>query len=402
MKFSQLLCPTLKEVPREAEVVSHQLLLRGGYIRKVASGLYSFLPLGFKVLKKVEAIVREEMNRAGAQEVILPCVTPADFWQKSGRWDHYGKELLRFQDRHENLFCFGPTCEESITDLVLQSVKSPKQYPLTLYQIQTKFRDEIRPRFGLMRAREFVMKDAYSFHTTQESLDQTYRDMQAAYERILSRCGLNFQMVSADSGQMGGDESAEFMVLADTGEDAVLVAKDGSHALNMEVVEQRSGFDRSLYNEVRGIEVGHIFKLGTKYCDAFGLSGVTMGCYGIGVSRIMAAAIEQNHDDSGIIWPDALAPFRVSILLSSLRDEELVSEAERLYGELSESGHDVLFDDRAESVGVKFKDSDLLGIPIVVVVGRDWKESGRFEVKSRRTGERRLLSAQELAVFLGG
>ncbi|MSR89286.1 MAG: proline--tRNA ligase [Candidatus Margulisbacteria bacterium] len=409
MKFSQLLCPTLKETPREAEVVSHQLLLRAGYIRRVASGLYSFLPLGYRVLKKVEQIVREEMNATGSQEVVLPCVTPAEFWQQSGRWDKYGKELLRFKDRHDNEFCFGPTCEESITDLVVQSVKSYKQLPITLYQIHTKFRDEIRPRFGLMRAREFVMKDAYSFHVNNESLDKTYSVMQAAYERILTRCGLAFQLVSADSGQMGGDESAEFMVLAETGEDAVLVAKDGSHAMNTEVADTRSDLNRDLYDEVRGIEVGHIFKLGPKYCEAFKAvvldeTGknvtMTMGCYGIGVSRIMAAAIEQNHDQDGIIWPMALAPFQIVILVSSMRDDALVAQAETLYASLVSVDLEVLLDDRSESVGVKFKDASLLGIPVQVVVGRDWKESGNYEVRFRKTGEVVSLAASEAISYL--
>jgi prolyl-tRNA synthetase len=559
MRFSQALIPTLKETPRDAEVISHQLMMRAGLIRKVASGIYTLLPMGVRVIRKFEAIVREEMNRSGAQEVIMPMVVPASLWQQSGRWTKYGPELLRFKDRHDNDFLLGPTHEEVITDLVTQSVKSYKQLPINLYQIQSKFRDEIRPRFGLMRGREFGMKDAYSFHSTWESLDQTYEDMRQAYERIFSRCGLGFRMVQADSGAIGGSVSAEFMVLADTGEDAVITCSHCQFAANVEAAactandtttpdraqvpaavailtpgkktvsevaeflnidnnavmktmiyladnapvaalicghhevneiklknvlgvselvfaseslvkkltasdlgyagpiglniplisdhsvmqcrEMVTGANQSnhhvqhvapgrdfvpttiadirnavsgetcsqcntgTYEIRRGIEVGHIFKLGETYSDKMSCQftdqdgknkSMIMGCYGVGIGRTVAAAIEQSHDDKGIVWPKALAPFEVVLILANTKDATLLDFASQLYGRLQNENIDTLFDDRAENPGIKFKDAELIGIPFQIIVGKTWEKEGLLEIKNRRSGEVEKVNESEL------
>lgn len=547
MRFSQLLVPTTKETPADAEVISHQLLLRAGLIRKLASGLYSWLPLGLKVLRKVEAIVREEMNATGAQEVLMPLVQPAELWEESGRWGDYGAELLRIKDRHDREFCLGPTHEEIITDIVRNEIHSYKQLPINLYQIQTKFRDEVRPRFGLMRGREFTMKDAYSFHMDSASLQDTYDQMYQAYVRIFNRLGLEFRAVIADTGSIGGDASHEFHVLANSGEDDIAFSNQSDYAanvemaptpaastpaaateamtevntgeahtieavcdllkqpaektvktlivdgatdeaplvalvvrgdqtlneikaekhpliasplsfasdeailaatacapgtlgpvgLNMPVIADFSaasmadficgankanhhltgvnwGRDTSyteaadLRNAVagdpspdgngtleikRGIEVGHIFQLGTKYSSALNASvlnengkahTVTMGCYGIGVSRIVAAAIEQNYDDNGIIWPSAMAPFELAIIPLNLQKSELVKEAaEKLYAQVQEAGIDVVFDDRNERPGVKFADAELIGIPHRIVVSERGLKNGQLEYKAR-------------------
>jgi prolyl-tRNA synthetase len=563
MLFSRTLIPTLKENPAEAEAVSHRLLLRAGMIRKLASGIYNYLPLGLRVLRKVERIVREEMNRAGAQEVLLPAVQPSELWQESGRWDVYGKELLRFMDRHERDYCFGPTHEEIITDLVRKEVHSYRQLPLNLYQIQVKFRDEIRPRFGLIRGREFIMKDAYSFDVDETGAEACYQRMYEAYNRIFSRCGLNFKVVEADSGPIGGSFSHEFMVLADTGEDflasctqcdyaanlekaevaldagevgppvgdapeavhtpqvrtveevaaflkvtpseivktliyetetgAVAVLIRGDHEVNevkvknllgvtdlilagiikvQELTGAEVGFagpvqlklpiyadqavarmsamitgaNRDSYHlknvhpgrdfkitEVadlrsitvqdpcprcrgaltllKGIEVGHIFKLGLKYSKSLKATFldqdgqehyIYMGCYGIGVSRIVAAAIEQGHDDNGIIFPLALAPFQVDLVPIDFFKNSAVREyVLALHKQLEEAGVEVLLDDRDERPGVKFKDCDLLGIPIRVVVGPKTMDKGQAEVKERGSNEMKLIALDELAGYLG-
>ena len=553
MLFSRLLIPTLKETPAEAEAASHILLFRAGMIRKLASGIYDYLPLGLRVLRKVENIVREEMNRAGAQEVLLPAVQPAELWQESGRWQVYGKELLRFKDRHGRDCCFGPTHEEVITDLVRREVHSYRQLPLNLYQIQVKFRDEIRPRFGVMRAREFLMKDAYSFHIDEASLDETYWEMYEVYSRIFERAGLKFRAVRADSGAIGGSQSHEFHVLADSGEDEIAFSTGSEFAANVELAEavapggeapgptqelrlvdtpdahtinelvdqfevpiektvktlvveaseeSGSGFvallvrgdhtlnefkavrlaqvanplrfatdeeiraatgagpgslgpvnlkipciaDRSvavmsdftaganqddkhyfgvnwgrdvelpaltdLRNVVegdpspdgngtiqlaRGIEVGHIFQLGTKYSESMhavvlGEDGkshlMPMGCYGIGVSRIVAAAIEQNHDEKGICWPEPIAPFQVAILPMNAKKSHRVREAaERLYKELCSAGIEVLLDDRNVRPGVMFNDMELIGIPHRVVVGERGLDEGVLEYRKRTDAE---------------
>ncbi len=546
MRFSHLLIPTLREDPSEAEVVSHRLMLRAGMIRKVAAGIYTYLPLGLRVIRKIEGIIREEMNRAGAQEVLMPIASPAELWRETGRWDYYGKELLRFKDRHERDFCLGPTHEEVITELIRREVRSYRQLPLNCYQIQTKFRDEIRPRFGLMRGREFIMKDAYSFDKDEEGAKLTYQKMYDAYRRIFTRCGLTFRAVEADTGLIGGQSSHEFMVLAETGEELLVYTDEGSYAANIEQAEvlppthtsteslrplqkvatpamrsiaQVAEFlnitpDRLvktlLYrtptetvavlvrgdhevNEIklqkllnvkqvelanreavekltgapvgfsgpiglqgvrvvadhgvkvlrnmtiganeadahyvdanserdftmdivadlrkaqegdpsprgdgalrmtRGIETGHVFLLGTKYSEAMKATYLddqgqerlaVMGCYGIGVGRTAAAAIEQHHDAKGIIWPVPIAPFHV--LLLPLSPSERVLETTRvLYEGLAAAQVEVLWDDRDERAGVKFNDADLIGVPYQVVIGEKGLAQGTVEIKDRRTG----------------
>ena len=564
MRTSNFLIATQKETPADAEVISHQLMLRAGLIRKLAAGLYTWLPLGLRVLRKVESIVREEMDRAGGQEVSMPVVQPAELWQESGRWEQYGPELLRIQDRHERDFCLGPTHEEVITDLVRDEIKSYKQLPLNLYQIQTKVRDEIRPRFGIMRSREFVMKDAYSFHSDQASLAATYDVMHEAYSTIFSRLGLDFRPVIADTGSIGGSASHEFHVLANSGEDDIafsdssnyaanvemaeaiapcgnppdaaaellevatpgaktiddvvkhlsvavestvktlLVAAEdegklialvvrGDHQLNalkaeklsgiaspltmadedavraacdagfgslgpvgldMEVVVDRSaahladfvcGANRDdvhytganwgrdtgpiriedIRNVVegdpspdgkgniqikRGIEVGHIFQLGTKYSEAMNARvldengkniTMTMGCYGIGITRIVAAAIEQNHDDRGILWPDAMAPFQLAIVpLNMQKSPEVAQCAESLYQACLEQGIEVLLDDRNERPGVKFADMELVGIPHRVVIGDRALKEGNVEYKGRTDADSQLVPQDVIVDFL--
>jgi len=539
----------MKEDPAEAEVVSHRLMMRAGMIRKLAAGIYTYLPLGLRVLKKVSAIVREEMDRAGALEVLMPSIQPAELWMESGRWDYYGKELLRLKDRHEREFCYGPTHEEVITDLVRREVKSYRQLPMNLYQIQTKFRDEIRPRFGLMRGREFIMKDAYSFHKDDAQAEKEYWNMYETYKRIFTRCGLDFRAVEADTGNIGGSFSHEFMVLAETGEDFIASCDSCEYAANVEkavcpapekkqsgelkpvedvstpgmkTVDEVTGFlkvgpetlvktlvymaggepvvalvrgdheinevklknvlgvsevaladkdtvervtaapsgfagpvglkgvkvyadhavaamenfvtggnrqDTHLLNvnigrdfnvdafyDIRGIlagdpcprckegkveinkgiEVGHIFMLGTKYSEAMGCTyldedgtdrPMVMGCYGIGVSRTAAAAIEQNNDESGIKWPAPLAPFDVLVVPLNVNDPEVMEAATSIYEGLLKEGFDTLMDDRDERAGIKFKDADLIGIPLRVVVGGKGIKEGVVELKQRSTGE---------------
>jgi prolyl-tRNA synthetase len=563
MRLSRFPLSTLKETPADAEIISHQLMMRAGMLRKQAAGLYSWLPLGLRVLRKVEAIVREEMDCAGALELLMPAVQPAELWMESGRWEQYGPELLRFNDRHQRGFCLGPTHEEVITDIARREIRSYKQLPVTYYQIQTKFRDEIRPRFGIMRAREFIMKDAYSFHIDQDSLDETYRLMYDTYSRIFTRLGLKFRPVQADSGAIGGNVSHEFHVLADSGEDAIAFSSDGEYAANVERAEalapaaerpaattamstvdtpgqhsiedvckhlnikpeqcvktlllqgteaetvalvlrgdhdlnavkaeklaaiatplqfatdeqirtaagcsagslgpaglsipvivdhsaaQLADFvcganedgkhltgvnwvrdlpipdSADLRNVVdgdaspdgkgtlsiaRGIEVGHIFQLGTKYSEAMG-AGVlneqgkeetmTMGCYGIGVSRIVAAAIEQNNDDKGMIWPAAIAPFQVALLPMNMKKSQRVREAaEELYRQLQTAGIDVLLDDRPVRPGVMFSDMELIGIPHRIVVGEKNLDQDLLEYKARRGDSNQDVPRTEIITFL--
>jgi prolyl-tRNA synthetase len=546
MRYSQVLIPTMKEVPSEAEVISHQLMLRAGFIKKLTSGIYTYLPYGLAAIRRVENIVREEMNRAGAQELSMPMVQPADLWKESGRYEKYGPELLRFKDRQERESCLGPTHEEVITDIARREMHSYRDLPVNLYQIQTKFRDEIRPRFGLMRGREFIMKDAYSFDVDDEAAEVSYRKMYDAYNRIFERCGLEFRCVEADSGAIGGSFSHEFMVLADTGEDTIAVCNECNWAANLEKAEVKmrdrpAGFeqremvkvetpgkrkaqsvceflgigpdqlvktlvlladgepvavllrgdreleevklknylgaadirpadDKEIFdatgvpsgylgpinskirlladqevpamvnltvgaNEknyhlqnvnfgrdfevtevadfrqltkddpcpscgsairlVEGIEVGHIFKLGTSYSESMNAyyqdrdgneRPLVMGCYGIGVSRVVAAAIEQNHDDNGIIFPVPLAPYQVTVLNLGLNDPEVSAAAERIYEQLSEAGIDTFIDDRDERPGIKFKDSDLLGFPFRITVGKRFKEKAMVEIRCRQDG----------------
>ena len=559
MLYSRYFIPTLKETPSDAEVISHQLMLRAGMIRKLSAGIYNYLPLGLRSIRKFETIVREEMNKADAIEMLMPSVQPAELWEESGRWQFYGKELLRFKDRKDNEFCMGPTHEEVITDMVRREIKSYRQMPINFYQVQTKFRDEIRPRFGLMRGREFIMKDAYSFDVDSAAADLSYDKMYQAYMRIFERCGLKFRAVEADTGSIGGSSSHEFMVLAESGEDAIVSCDACHYAANVEKAESRpvpvladvvqlplqktstpnmktiaevAGFlnldatqtvkalvycsekdepvmvllrgDHELneiklknamgWDEVRmaseeqiiqltgspvgflgpmalkqpltviaditvqgmtnaviganerdmhfqnanpgrdfvaecfvdlrnveaadpcprceqgklemwrGIEVGHVFKLGTKYStalnatylDADGREQVIfMGCYGIGISRTVAAAIEQNHDENGIIFPLPIAPFHCSVVALNTKDKGVMAEAEEIYFRLEKLGLDVLFDDRDERPGIKFKDNDLIGIPLRIVVGSKGLAEGKVEVKIRATGEVLLLPIEE-------
>ncbi len=556
MKQSKMFIPTLREIPADAEVTSHRLLLRAGYIRQTSSGVYSFLPLGKKVLKKIEDIVREEMDYTGANELLMPTLQQAEIWQESQRWFSYGSELMRIRDRHNREFALGPTHEEVITSLVRDEISSYKKLPLTLYQIQTKFRDEKRPRFGLLRGREFVMKDAYSFHSTQESLDETYEDLFKAYQNIFTRCGLNFRAVIADSGEMGGKDTHEFMVLSDIGEDTIAFSDTSGYAANIEMapvimtyeksdeqpkelekiktinvktidevtsffqveakqcvkalffhidqkpvlvlvrgdhevnsVKLKKSFDAATvdlatheetrvalncavgsvgpigvdtieiiadnavasivngvcganendyhfinvnpgrdfkvaqYSDLRfikegdaspdgrgtiefakGIEVGHVFKLGTRYSEAMGAffldengrnKPMIMGCYGIGVSRLVAAVAEQYNDEKGLVWPKKLAPFHVHVIPINVKNEEQSALSEQLYSLFRKQGYDVLLDDRNERVGVKFNDSELIGIPVRITIGKKAAE-GIVEVKNRSTGNSVEVHVSEL------
>ena len=561
MRFSRAFIPTKKEAPSDAEIPSHKLLIRAGFIRKVASGLYDILPLGALVIRKIERIIREEMDRAGAQEVVLPIMHPAELWKESGRWDVYGKEMVKFKDRHERDYSLAPTAEEVITDLVRKEVKSYKDLPLNLYQIGRKFRDEIRPRFGLMRAREFIMKDAYSFHSTDEDAEREYWNMYETYSRIFKRMGLEFKAVEADTGEIGGSFSHEFMVIADTGEGKLVYCEKCGYAASSEKAEQlkpsppsdreslfkpvekvftpnvkrieevseflevppeeilklliyivdgkpvavalrgdreieetklkralgggevRLATDEEIeeftgqpkgylspvnlkipiyvdysvipmvnfvagageenyhlknvnwgrdfnveefvdvsevkggdpcprcgapLTEKRGIEVGHIFKLGTKYSEAMGATFVDekgverpiiMGCYGIGVTRIMAAAVEQNFDENGIVWPKEIAPFEVIVIPVNVKKREVLDVAEEIYSKLREEGIDVIIDDRNARPGFKFKDADLIGIPYQVIVGKGAPE-GIVEVKERRSGERVEVKVEDVVNYL--
>ncbi len=397
MKQTQLLLPTLREAPADAEVISHKLMLRAGMIRKLAAGIYTYLPLGLRTIRKVETIIREEMNAAGAQELLLPIVMPRELWEESGRWPVYGKELLRFKDRHERDFCFGPTHEEAITDLVRNEIHSYRQVPLALYQIQTKFRDEVRPRFGLMRGREFIMKDCYSFDRDETAATETYWRMFSAYKKIFKRCGLEFRPVEAGTGEIGGTLSHEFHVLAGSGESEIFASEDPDIAYTDEKVpaDKICPKTKQPLKSFRGIEVGQVFYLGTKYSEAFkavysdaeGVSRhLVMGCYGIGVGRTAAAAIEQNHDANGIVWPLGIAPYTVHVIPLGLDDAKVREAAFSVYEKLQARGIDILIDDRPESPGVKFKDADLVGIPLRVTVGKKSLEKGDVEFKERKTG----------------
>lgn len=413
MLASSLLMPTTREVPADAEVVSHQLMLRGGFIRKLAAGIYNYLPLGYRVIQKIEHIVRDEMNAVGAQELLLPIVIPADLWKETGRWDVYGKELLRFRDRHENEFCLGPTHEEVITDLVRKEIRSWRQLPLALYQIQTKFRDETRPRFGLMRGREFIMKDCYSFDRTEKEAYDSYWRYFEAYKKIFVRCGLKFRAVEAGTGMIGGTLSHEFQVLADSGEDAIVGCQSCDYASNIELAKAKEGekcpkCHQGKIKGHRGIEVGQVFFLGEKYSKSMGAmyldekgdkKMMVMGCYGIGIGRTAAAAIEQNHDEKGIRWPLAIAPYSV-VILSLGNEEKVVSAARQFYEQLLAKGVDVLMDDREERAGVKFNDADLIGIPYQLTIGAKGLEKNEVELKDRHSGNKESVSIDQAMSLL--
>ena len=419
MFWSKVFLPTLKDTPQDAEVISHQLMLRSGMIRRVTSGIYTWLPIGLKVLRKVENIVREEMDASGAQEVLMPMVQPKELWEETQRWEKMGPELLRIQDRHERDFCLGPTHEEVITDLIRNNVKSYKELPLNLYQIQTKFRDEVRPRYGVMRGREFLMKDSYSFNLDEDSLNESYVLMKEAYKKILDRLGLQFKIVKADSGAIGGDASEEFHVLAENGEDTIAISDSSDFAINTELLLEEGEDIESLQGKPspdgegiieikKGIEVGHIFQLGKVYTDAMKANvldnegkaqNLYMGCYGIGVSRLVAAAIEQNNDDKGIIWPEAMTPFEVNIIAIGFdKDEKIAKASTDLYSKLSSMGYEVMLDDRKDGYGTKMKDAELIGIPINIIIGKQYLQNGEIELK-HRDGQSSIGKVEDIATI---
>ena len=404
MFWSKVFIPTLKDSPQDAEVISHQLMLRAGMIRKVSSGIYTWLPLGLKVLRKIENIVREEMDQSGAQEVLMPMVHPKELWEETKRWEKMGPELLRFKDRHDRDFCLGPTHEEVITDLVRNNVKSYKELPLNIYQIQTKFRDEIRPRYGVMRGREFLMKDSYSFNIDEASLQETYLLMRNTYKKILERIGLEYKIVKADSGAIGGDASEEFHVLAENGEDTIAISDASEFAINTELLlnegedistlEGKPSPDGNGVIEIKkGIEVGHIFQLGKIYTELMKVNVLNqegravdlfMGCYGIGVSRLVAAAIEQNNDGKGILWPESIAPYEVNIVaIGYTKEPKIADAANNLSEQLQSMGYEVIVDDRKDGYGTKMKDAELIGIPVNIIIGNKFLESGEVELKHR-------------------
>ena len=410
MQLSKYPLITYKETPVDAELTSHQLMLRAGLIKKLASGLFSWMPIGLKVLRKIERIVREEMDRSGAYEVSMPAIQPADLWQETGRWEAYGDLLLKMEDRQGRSFCFGPTHEEVITDIVRNELKTYRQMPVNFYQIQTKFRDEIRPRFGVMRAREFLMKDAYSFHLDQPSLDLEYENMGATYNTIFTRLGLDFRKVRANSGEIGGSLSHEYHVLADSGEDEVGYCDEEDYAANVEMIEGNTAPNGGKLSFTRGIEVGHIFQLGDKYsksmnCTVLNDKGDSiyplMGCYGIGISRIMASSIEQNHDESGIIWPEPLAPFQIIIVaLNKNTEDTTLTKSRKIYHQLLESGYEVLLDDRNERAGVKFADADLLGIPKRLIVSERGLDNQTIELNFRDGKNKSDVPFEQLVDYL--
>jgi prolyl-tRNA synthetase len=434
MRLSRYFLPVTKETPADAQIASHKLMLRAGLVRQTAAGIYAWLPLGLRVLKKIEQVVREEQDRAGAIELLMPTVQSADIWRESGRYDAYGPEMLRFKDRHEREMLYGPTNEEMITILFRDAVKSYRDLPRTLYHIQWKFRDETRPRFGVMRGREFLMKDAYSFDLDEEGLRQSYEAMFVAYLRTFARLGLQAVPVRAPTGPIGGNLSHEFHVLAETGESALfydaaledvtheeLLAADASTIAKltelyaMEAEEHEKVEDCPVPAERlrtrRGIEVGHIFAFGTKYSASMGMTVQTkdggsvhphMGSYGVGVSRLMGAVIEASHDDNGIIWPESIAPFKVGLINMRADDAACASASDLLYDQLQQSGVEVLYDDRDERGGAKFATMDVIGLPWQLIVGPKGLEKGVVELKSRVSGERQELSVESALARLVG
>ena len=415
MYFSKLFVPTTRQDPSDAELISHKLMIRSGMIKKSAAGIYNWLPLGYKVLKKVENIVRKNLDSFGAQEILMPMVQPAELWKESLRYDQYGKELLKFKDRSNRDFVLGPTHEEIVCEIFRSYPMSYKELPINLYQIQTKFRDEIRPRFGIMRCREFLMKDAYSFDIDKKGMESSYENMKEAYISTFDDVGLDYRIVKADAGNIGGDVSEEFHIIADSGEDLLAISNSSDFAANVEVLEYEkdpseldgkpSPDGKGKLIIKRGIEVGHIFQLGQKYSEKMSVSikdssgqgiDVFMGCYGIGVSRIVAAAIEQNHDDRGIIWPYAIAPFHVNVICLDPKKDEVLKECESVYQILKDAGHDVLLDDRDMRAGQKFTDNEILGIPYSIVIGPKNFSNNNFEFVIRNTNEKLDLNIDEI------
>ena len=427
MRRSRAFIPTTKEVPSDAQLASHIFLARGGFVSQVASCLYSYMPLAKKVIKKIENIIHQEMEAVSAQEVELSFVAPADLWVESGRIDKFGKELLRFYDRKEKLFVLGPTHEEMMVDLVRNRITSYKQLPVNLYQIKTKFRDEVRPRYGLMRGREFIMKDGYSFHSSVEDLDREFDALELAYKKIITRLGLDYRVVEADSGAIGGSGSKEIMVIAQSGEDSLAVCNKCEYGANIEVFMDMQtvdeDFDISTIKNIaevkgdnncpqcdgklsltKGIEVGHIFKLGTTYSKALKANYLDengkaqpfiMGTYGMGVSRLVAAVIEQNHDENGCIWTKATAPYIVNIMISNIKNEEQTVLGEELYSKLLKEKVEVMLDDRKERFGFKMKDAELIGFPYTVIIGKEL-ENGFVQVYNRKTQEKTSLQVEDI------
>jgi prolyl-tRNA synthetase len=409
MLWSESLIPTLKEPPKEAEAVSHKLMLRAGLIRKLSSGVYSYLPLGWRVLKKVGQIIREEMDGKGAQELLLPALQPAKLWHDSGRYKEMGKVMITFRDRRDKEMVLGPTHEEVITEVAGAYFKSYRQLPQILYQIQTKFRDEPRPRFGVLRSCEFIMKDAYSFDRDREGLNRSYQKMYDAYHQIFKRCGLKFLAVEADPGIMGGDVSHEFMVAATGGEDSVLSCQGCFWATSNiagQLKEQKSCPKcKGKLKSQTAIEIGHIFKLGTKYSEGLGArfldedgkeKPIVMGCYGIGVNRIVAAAIEQSHDKDGIIWPGEISPYQVLVSPLNIQDKKSKEIAFKIYHDLKEHHIDVLLDERNERAGIKLKDADLIGVPLQIIIGEKNIQQGKIEIKERTSAKAMLVKKEDL------
>ena len=412
MRQSQIFIPTLKEAPKDAEVISHKIMVRAGMIKQVAAGIYAYLPLGLKVLQNIEKIIREEMDAIGASELLLPALTPADLWKESGRWDKYGPELMRLKDRKDRDFLLGPTHEEVITYVARDFTKSYKKLPIALYQIQTKFRDELRPRFALMRGREFSMKDLYTFHASEEDLDKWYQTVWQAYLRIFDRCGLDVKIVNSDTGQMGGKSAHEFMVMSEVGEDTITYCDSCDYAANIEYSNLELGSkcpncDSGQILVAKGIEVGNIFKLGTKYSESMNAyftdeSGkqqpIIMGCYGLGVSRTLMAVTEQNYHENGLIWPKELRPFTYHILVADDSNEEQMKYGLQLHDQLQQNAT-VLLDDRSERLGSKFQDADLIGSPLLIVIGREFINQ-KVEVIHRVLNKKELVHVNELAQVL--
>jgi prolyl-tRNA synthetase len=411
MRQSQLFAPTLKEAPKDAEVRSHQVMTRAGMIKQVAAGVYAYLPLGLKVLQSIERIVREEMDALGANELLLPALTPADLWQESGRWDKYGPELMRLKDRKDRDFLLGPTHEEVITYVTRDYAKSYKKMPIALYQIQTKFRDELRPRFALMRGREFSMKDLYTFHTSEEDLDNWYQNVWQAYLRIFKRVGLDVKVVNSDTGQMGGKSAHEFMVMSEVGEDTITYCDTCDYAANVEysnlsIGDQCPNCTKGKILSAKGIEVGNIFKLGTKYSESMNArftndqgkeQPIIMGCYGLGVSRTLMAIVEQHTYDNGLIWPKEVRPYTYHILIADNTNGEQVRQAETLY-QLLKTKASVLLDDRSERLGSKFQDADLIGSPLVIIVGKLIEEN-KIEIYNRIINKKNVIKNDIEAVL---
>ena len=412
MKVSRFPIFTLKDIPSEAEVVSHKLMIKSGMIRKLSSGQYSWLPIGLKIVKKIEKIIRIQLENIGCTEILMPSVQPAELWKESGRWEKYGPELLRFTDRHKRDLCLGPTFEEVITDLIKKDVNSYKQLPINFYQISSKFRDEIRPRFGVMRAREFIMKDAYSFHASQECLDITYGMYESAYKSIFDSLMLDFTIVEADSGNIGGSQSNEFHIIADTGEDDLLLDKD-MIGMNIEIAKVKYSennldalIKKSGLTHKKGIEVGHIFKLGQKYSEEMSAKitdknsksiNIFMGCYGIGVTRIVAAAIEQNHDEKGISWPKPLTPFDAVIIeIDGHKNDSVKNHSESIYEYLRSKNIDVILDDRPASFGNKLKDWELIGIHNIIIIGKNESKENAVTFKKRLDENKQVIQINEI------